>query len=124
MRLPQISVLATPRLRETGLTCLLMGLLPAQVWWPPEKDGIRSRMAISGGPEAWPSVSSEGRVRRQKHGCVLPGDTSLCDPASNYKGQNRLGMELLALQERLCRTQRSPPWGEVEETRADLKAKD
>lgn len=98
-RLPQISVPATPRLTETGLTCLLMGLLPAQVWWPPEKNGIRaSWMVISGGPEAWSSVSLEGMVRRQKHYCVLPGDISLCSPRSICKGQNRLGKELLALQ--------------------------
>lgn len=57
MRFPQISVPTTPRLTETGLTCLQMGLLPAQVWWPPEKDGIRARMGTGGGPEAWSSVS-------------------------------------------------------------------
>lgn len=93
-----ISVPATPRLTETGLTCLLMGLLPAQVWWPPEKDGIRAFwMGISGGPEAWSSVSLEGRVRRQKHDCVLPGDISLCNPGSICKGRNSLGKELLVL---------------------------
>ena len=58
-----------------------MGPLPAQVWWPPEKGGI-SRMGIGGGPEAWPGVSLEGRVRRQEHSCVLPGDISPCDPVS------------------------------------------
>lgn len=109
MRLPQISVPATPRLTETGLTCLLMGLLPAQVWWPPEKDGIRAFwMGISGGPEAWSSVSLEGRVRRQKHDCVLLGDISLCNPRSICKGQNRLGKELLALR-RDCPLTEEPP---------------
>lgn len=108
-RLPQISVPATPRLTETGLTCLLMGLLPAQVWWPPEKDGIRAFwMDISGGPEAWSSVSLEGRVRRQKHDCVLPGDISLCNSGSICKGQNRLGKERLALR-RDCPFTEEPP---------------